>query len=69
VWERIERYLDETLGVAEPISHRWVGTVGYTDGSLPVVDQVDGVYVAGGYSGHGNVLAYLSGQQLADRIA
>lgn len=69
VWERIERYLGEDLGVTAPITHRWVGTVGYSDSGLPVVESVDGVYVAGGYSGHGNVLGYVAGQQLADLVA
>jgi glycine/D-amino acid oxidase-like deaminating enzyme len=69
VWGRIERYLAEQLGVEAPITYRWVGTVGYSDDGLPVVDEVDGVHVAGGYSGHGNVLGYVAGQQVADRIA
>jgi glycine/D-amino acid oxidase-like deaminating enzyme len=69
VWERIGRYLDEDLGVRAPISHRWVGTVGYTESGLPLVGEVGGVYVAGGYTGHGNVFAYMSGQELADLIA
>jgi gamma-glutamylputrescine oxidase len=69
VWERIERYLAEDVGVRAPITHRWVGTVGYTDDALPVVEQHEGLYVAGGYSGHGNVLGYIAGRDLADRIA
>ena len=69
VWERIRRYLADDLGVEAPITHRWVGTVGYSEDGLPVVGERDGVYVAGGYSGHGNVLGYLAGQQLADLIA
>jgi gamma-glutamylputrescine oxidase len=69
VWERIELYLAEALDVRAPITHRWVGTVGYSDDALPVVGRHDGVYVAGGYSGHGNVLGYLAGRQLADQIA
>ena len=68
VWDRIGRYLAEDLGVETPITHRWVGTVGYTDDGLPVVGEADGVYYAGGYSGHGNVLGYLAGRQLADLI-
>ncbi len=28
-----------------------------------------GLWVAGGYSGHGNVPGFLSGKELADRIA
>jgi glycine/D-amino acid oxidase-like deaminating enzyme len=69
VWERIELYLAEALHVRAPITHRWVGTVGYSDDALPVIGRHDGVYVAGGYSGHGNVLGYLAGRQLADLIA
>jgi gamma-glutamylputrescine oxidase len=69
VWDRIGRYLADDLGVDAPITHRWVGTVGYSEDGLPVVGERDGVYVAGGYSGHGNVLGYLAGQQLADLIA
>jgi glycine/D-amino acid oxidase-like deaminating enzyme len=69
VWGRIERYLAAELGVRAPITHRWVGTVGYSADGLPVMDEVDGVHVAGGYSGHGNVLGYLAGRELGDRIA
>jgi len=69
VWQRIERYLGEDLGIQAPVTHRWVGTVGYSEDGLPVVGERDGVYVAGGYSGHGNVLGYVAGQELADRIA
>jgi gamma-glutamylputrescine oxidase len=69
VWERIERYLAEALDVHAPITHRWVGTVGYSEDLLPVVGEHEGIHVAGGYSGHGNVLGYLAGRQLAEQIA
>jgi gamma-glutamylputrescine oxidase len=69
VWDRIQRYLLEDLGVRAPITHRWVGTVGYSRDGLPVVGEVGGVYVAGGYSGHGNVLGYIAGRDLADLVA
>jgi gamma-glutamylputrescine oxidase len=68
VWDRIERYLEQDLGVRAPIGHRWVGTVGYTKDGRPMVGEDAGVYYAGGYSGHGNVIGYLAGQQLADLI-
>jgi glycine/D-amino acid oxidase-like deaminating enzyme len=71
VWERLERYLGEDLGVSAPVSHRWVGTVGYTDDLLPFVGEVPGapgLYAAGGYSGHGNVLGYLAGKRIAELI-
>jgi glycine/D-amino acid oxidase-like deaminating enzyme len=70
VWERVERYLKEALGVTAPITHRWVGNVGYTDDLLPFVGEVaPGLHAAGGYSGHGNVLGYIAGQRLAAEIA
>jgi gamma-glutamylputrescine oxidase len=72
VWERIERYLAEELAVSAPVTHRWVGIVGYSDDGLPFAGEVPGrpgLYAAGGYSGHGNVLGYLAGKRLAERIA
>jgi gamma-glutamylputrescine oxidase len=69
VWERIERYLTEDLGVEAAITHRWIGTVGYTDDQRPVVGEREGVFVAGGYSGHGNVLGFLAGQDVAELVA
>jgi gamma-glutamylputrescine oxidase len=71
VWDRIERYLDERLGVSARVTHRWVGIVGYTDDLLPFVGEVPGsksLYAAGGYSGHGNVLGYLAGKRIAELI-
>ena len=72
IWERIERYLAEALGVTAPVTHRWVGIVGYTDDLLPFVGEVPGspgLYAAGGYSGHGNVLGYMAGKRIAALIA
>jgi glycine/D-amino acid oxidase-like deaminating enzyme len=72
VWERIERYLRQDLAVDAPVTHRWVGTVGYSDDGLPVVGEVPGrpgLYAAGGYSGHGNVLGFVAGERLADLVA
>jgi gamma-glutamylputrescine oxidase len=72
IWERIERYLREDLGVEARVTHRWTGTVGYTEDRLPFVGPVPGqpgLYVAGGYSGTGNVPGFLAGQELADMVA
>ena len=72
VWDRIGRWLRDDLGVEAPITHRWVGIVGYSDDGRPLVGPVPdspGLYVAGGYSGHGNVLGFVAGEQLADEIA
>jgi len=72
IWERVERYLREDLGINAGVSHRWVGVVGYSDDSLPYVGEVPGrprLYVSGGYSGHGNVPGFMCGRDLADTIA
>jgi gamma-glutamylputrescine oxidase len=72
IWERIERYLREEVGVDTAVSHRWTGVVGYSDDLLPYVGEVPDrprLYVAGGYSGHGNVPGFMSGRDLADTIA
>jgi gamma-glutamylputrescine oxidase len=72
IWERIERLIGEDLGLEAEITHRWVGVVGYSDDGLPYVGEVrgrPGLYVAGGYSGHGNVPGFLAGRLVADAIA
>lgn len=72
IWERIERLIGEGLGLDAEITHRWAGVVGYSDDGLPYVGEVPGrpgLYVAGGYSGHGNVQGFLAGRLVADAIA
>lgn len=72
VWERIERWLRHELGVDRPVTHRWVGVVGYSEDGLPYVGELPGragLYAAGGYSGHGNVPGFAAGRELAETIA
>jgi glycine/D-amino acid oxidase-like deaminating enzyme len=72
IWERVHRYLREELGLDAEITHRWTGVVGYTDDLLPYAGEVPGrpgLYVAGGYSGHGNVPGFMCGRDIADTIA
>ena len=72
VWERIAAWLRDALGAHGKVTHRWVGTVGYTDDGLPCAGPVPGqpgLYVLGGYSGHGNVPGYLAGREVADLVA
>jgi gamma-glutamylputrescine oxidase len=72
IWDRIERYLREDIGVDAPITHRWTGTVGYSEERRPFVGPVPGrpgLWVAGGYSGTGNVPGFLAGRELADMVA
>jgi gamma-glutamylputrescine oxidase len=67
----LERFLGELIGEQPRISHRWAGIFGLTQDMLPLVGRVPGrenVWIAGGYSGHGNVLGFASGELAADAI-
>lgn len=66
----LDRYLRERLGTAAPVTHRWAATVAYTDGPLPVVEELPrGVFAAGGYSGTGNLVGALAGRAAAEWAA
>jgi len=71
IWERLERYLRDELGVQRAaITHRWVGVVGFTDDGRAFAGQVrDGLYELGGYSGTGNLIGLIAGRGVAERIA
>lgn len=71
----IQAALDEFLGelLDEPprVTHRWAGIFGLTQDMLPLVGPVpgrEGTWVAGGYSGHGNVLGFMCGELLGEAI-
>lgn len=70
--DRIQHELDvllvELVGARPRVTHRWAGVWATTPDLLPLVGRVPGrddVWVAGGYSGHGNVLGFLSGDLVA----
>ena len=55
VQDRLDEHL-QALGVDAPVTHRWAGTMGFSPDELPIVGAVSGmpgVFVCGGYSGHG----------------
>jgi glycine/D-amino acid oxidase-like deaminating enzyme len=67
----LERFLGELLGAPPRISHRWAGIFGLMQDMLPLVGRVpgrDGLWVAAGYSGHGNVLGFACGRLVADAL-
>jgi gamma-glutamylputrescine oxidase len=71
IQDALDAFLVELLGFMPDVTHRWAGIFGLTQDLLPLVGPVpghDGVWVAAGYSGHGNVLGLLSGELVADAI-
>ena len=59
-------------GSSPRIEQRWSGIWGTTADSLPLAGRLpgrDGVWVAAGYSGHGNVLGFACGKLVAAAIA
>jgi gamma-glutamylputrescine oxidase len=67
----LERFLAELSAGEAHISHRWAGIFALTQDMIPLVGPVpgrDGVWIAAGYSGHGNVMGFGCGELVADAI-
>jgi glycine/D-amino acid oxidase-like deaminating enzyme len=61
----------QLLGAMPQVTHRWAGIWGTTPDLMPLVGRVPGrenVWVAGGYSGHGNALGLACGDLVARAI-
>jgi glycine/D-amino acid oxidase-like deaminating enzyme len=71
VQERIEELAARLMGEQPRVAQRWAGIWGTTPDESPLVGPVpgrDGVWIAGGYSGHGNVLGLACGDLVARAI-
>src|SRR5215831_12356905 len=71
VQNALEEFAGSLFGRKLRIDHRWAGIFGLVLDFLPVVGRVPGeenVWIAGGYSGHGNVLGFLCGELVAGAI-
>jgi gamma-glutamylputrescine oxidase len=65
---RLDTLVEQLLGRRPAVSHRWAGIWGTTPDLVPLVGRVPGredVWVAGGYSGHGNALGLACGDLVA----
>ncbi len=64
--EDVQAALDEYLvemGVEARVEHRWAGHAAYTPDRAPIFEELmPGVWVVGGYSGHGNVMGSIYGR-------
>jgi glycine/D-amino acid oxidase-like deaminating enzyme len=71
VQEALEDFVASLLGRSVRVDYRWAGIFGLVFDFLPVVGTVPGehgVWVAGGYSGHGNVLGFACGRLVARAV-
>jgi gamma-glutamylputrescine oxidase len=71
VQEAIEALVRELLGRLPRVTHRWAGLFGTTPDRLPLAGAVPGdpsIWLACGYSGHGNVLGLACGELVAHAI-
>lgn len=67
----LEAFAETLLGRPVAITHRWSGIFGLVPDLMPVVGPLPGrpnVWVAGGYSGHGNVLGLMCGDLVGQAI-
>jgi glycine/D-amino acid oxidase-like deaminating enzyme len=67
----LEQFVASLMGHSLRVDYRWAGIFGMVFDFVPVVGRVpgqDGLWVAGGYSGHGNVLGFASGRLVARAI-
>jgi gamma-glutamylputrescine oxidase len=59
------------MGSGGGVTHRWAGTMGFTESGLPLVGPVDGmpnVYLCAGFNGHGMGFAFISARRLVDSL-
>jgi gamma-glutamylputrescine oxidase len=71
VQDALERFVEAHVGRPLRVDYRWAGIFGMVFDFLPVVGEVPGeenLWVAGGYSGHGNVLGFACGRLVARAI-
>jgi gamma-glutamylputrescine oxidase len=71
IQQALESFAEQLIGEPPRVIHRWSGIFGATEDRLPLVGPLpgnDGVWVAAGYSGHGNVLGLACGELVAGAI-
>ena len=71
VQSALQRFVNDLMGRELRVDYAWAGIFGMVMDFLPVVGRVPGlndVWVAGGYSGHGNVLGFACGELVAGAV-
>jgi glycine/D-amino acid oxidase-like deaminating enzyme len=71
IQQRLDALVERLVGRRPRVERRWAGIWGTTPDLLPLVGRVlgrDDVWVAGGYSGHGNVPGFACGDLVARAV-
>jgi gamma-glutamylputrescine oxidase len=69
IQSRLDALVLKLVGRSAVVTHRWAGIWGTTPDLMPLVGEVrDHVWVAGGYSGHGNALGLACGELVARAV-
>jgi gamma-glutamylputrescine oxidase len=71
VQDALERFVEDLVSRRLRVDYRWAGIFGMVFDFVPVVGRLPGeddLWVAGGYSGHGNVLGFACGRLVARAI-
>jgi gamma-glutamylputrescine oxidase len=70
IQEHLERAARE-LGATSQVTHRWAGTMGFTESGLPLAGPLEGmpnVYICAGFTGHGMGFAFITAKRVAKLI-
>lgn len=70
IQEHLERASHE-LGAAGEVTHRWAGTMGFTESGLPMSGALEGmrnVHICAGFTGHGMGFAFVTAKQVAESL-
>jgi glycine/D-amino acid oxidase-like deaminating enzyme len=71
IQSRLDDLVERLVGHRPAVEKRWAGIWGATPDLMPLVGRIGGrqdVWVAGGYSGHGNVPGFACGELVARAI-
>jgi glycine/D-amino acid oxidase-like deaminating enzyme len=70
IQEKLDGALEE-LRVNSLVTHRWAGTMGFTEDGLPLAGLLEGmpnVYICAGFTGHGMGFAFITAKRVAESI-
>src|SRR5262249_39789630 len=60
------------LGATTEGTHRWAGTMGFTESGLPMAGPLEGRqngYLCAGFTGHGVGFAFMTAKQVAESVS